>query len=88
MTNSGGSKLPTTVTETLSKGSSGNAVVALQVELNVKTKAGLALDGKFGSQTQAAVIAYQASNGLVQDGRSRPADVCCAGLWICSANDK
>jgi peptidoglycan hydrolase-like protein with peptidoglycan-binding domain len=72
MTTSGGSKLPTTVTETLSKGSSGNAVVALQVELNVKTNAGLALDGKFGSQTQAAVIAYQASNGLVQDGRVGP----------------
>ena len=72
MTTSGGSKLPTTVTETLSKGFSGDAVVALQVEQNVKTNAGLALDDKFGSQTQAAVIAYQASNGLVQDGRVGP----------------
>jgi peptidoglycan hydrolase-like protein with peptidoglycan-binding domain len=72
MTTSRGALLPSTLNGTLSKGSSGDAVLVLQVQLNVKSNAGLVLDGKFGSITQAAVIAYQATNGLATDGRVGP----------------
>ena len=80
MTTNGGEKLPTTVNGTLSQGSSGDGVLALQVELNLRSNAGLALDGKFGSLTQAAVIAFQATAGLSTDGRVGPQTSSALGL--------
>ena len=53
---------------TLRKGSSGEAVKILQNKLNELTKANLVVDGKFGSNTYNAVIAFQAMQGLLKDG--------------------
>ena len=53
---------------TLRQGSSGNAVRALQVELNAKRGAGLAVDGVFGSGTDAAVRSFQSHAGIGVDG--------------------
>jgi hypothetical protein len=72
MTSNGGALLPSVNTGTLSQGASGNAVVALQVQLNVQSNAGLTLDGKFGTLTDTAVRDYQAANGLTVDGRVGP----------------
>ena len=58
-----------TVTLTqLSKGSKGSEVRTLQILLNVKNGAKLIVDGDFGTLTRQAVIAYQKSKGLTQDG--------------------
>ena len=51
----------------LHKGCSGGYVRTLQILLNKYNKAGLAEDGDFGARTEAAVIAYQRSRGLVAD---------------------
>ncbi|WP_445063536.1 peptidoglycan-binding domain-containing protein [Streptomyces sp. SAS_281] len=48
---------------TVSNGSNGSAVKALQVQLN-KYGAGLAVDGAFGSGTEAKVRSFQQSKGL------------------------
>jgi len=53
---------------TLRQGSSGNAVRALQVELNAKRGAGLAVDGVFGSGTYNAVRTFQSHAGITIDG--------------------
>lgn len=53
---------------TLRQGSNGNAVRALQVELNAKRGAGLAVDGVFGSGTDAAVRSFQSHAGIGVDG--------------------
>lgn len=50
------------ITETIRKGSSGDAVKRIQRKL------GLAQDGDFGPATERAVIAWQSKNGLVGDG--------------------
>lgn len=50
------------VTETLRKGSRGNAVKQMQRKLNI------AADGVFGSGTEKAVKAWQEANGLTADG--------------------
>ena len=52
----------------LRKGSSGSDVKALQELLNT-LGASLATDGLFGSNTEAAVIAFQKKAGLKQDGK-------------------
>ncbi|HEY9637837.1 MAG TPA: peptidoglycan-binding protein [Coleofasciculaceae cyanobacterium] len=53
---------------TLSIGSYGNAVITLQGLLSsIKDYLG-AIDGEFGSQTKAAVIAFQKRKGLIADG--------------------
>lgn len=52
----------TTAQPTLRVGSSGPAVVSLQLRLGVPA------DGKFGPQTRNAVIAFQKSRGLSADG--------------------
>ncbi|HET8642694.1 MAG TPA: penicillin-insensitive murein endopeptidase [Pseudonocardiaceae bacterium] len=57
---------------TLRQGSSGNAVRALQVELNAKRGAGLAVDGVFGSGTDAAVRSFQSHAGIGVDGVAGP----------------
>ena len=56
---------------TVRNGSQGNAVKALQVELNAHG-ANLVVDGDFGSLTLAAVKSFQRSKGLVVDGLVGP----------------
>lgn len=63
----GGKKVTVTLTQ-LSKGSKGSEVRTLQILLNVKNGAKLIVDGDFGTLTRQAVIAYQKSKGLTQDG--------------------
>ncbi len=53
---------------TLRSGSSGNAVKALQLQLNEKNRAGLTVDGVFGSGTDAAVRNFQSHAGITADG--------------------
>lgn len=54
------------VTQTLRKGSKGDAVKRMQAAL------GIGADGDFGPGTEAALKAWQASNGLVADGVAGP----------------
>lgn len=56
------------LTPTLRSGSSGNAVRALQLQLNEKHRAGLTVDGVFGSGTEAAVRSFQTHAGIGSDG--------------------
>lgn len=53
-------------------GSSGNAVKALQKNLNTVMKSGLTVDGAFGAATQTALIAFQKKYKLVADGEYGP----------------
>ncbi len=55
------------MTQPLKHGSRGQAVRALQQQLNLHG-AKLAVDGDFGAATEAAVRAYQVKVGLVPDG--------------------
>jgi dienelactone hydrolase len=65
---------------TLRVGSSGAGVVALQQKLHDLGFYGGAIDGLFGPKTQQAVVAFQASQGLVQDGIVGPATKAALGL--------
>ncbi|HEX6290499.1 MAG TPA: penicillin-insensitive murein endopeptidase [Herpetosiphonaceae bacterium] len=56
------------LTPTVRNGSTGNAVKALQLLLNEKNRAGLSVDGVFGSGTDAAVRNFQSHAGLAVDG--------------------
>jgi peptidoglycan hydrolase-like protein with peptidoglycan-binding domain len=47
-------------------------IAALQRALNKLTNAGLAVDGRFGPKTKAALIVFQTRNGLDADGRIGP----------------
>ncbi len=49
-------------------GGRGQAVKVLQRQLDEKRRAGLAIDGVFGTTTKAAVIAFQKHTGLTQNG--------------------
>ncbi|MBA3468389.1 MAG: penicillin-insensitive murein endopeptidase [Herpetosiphonaceae bacterium] len=53
---------------TVRRGDSGNAVKALQAELNAKRNAGLTVDGAFGPGTETAVKSFQSHAGLSADG--------------------
>jgi hypothetical protein len=53
---------------TLSSGSSGDGVRAIQTLLNSKYGSALAVDGAFGAQTRLAVINFQSAHGLTADG--------------------
>jgi hypothetical protein len=53
---------------TLKKGSAGTQVKYLQIALNKLIKAGLVVDGDFGSKTQKALINWQSSSALTADG--------------------
>lgn len=65
--------LPRSVeTGPLSKGSRGGRVLALQNELKALRLYDGALDGQFGSGTQAAVMEFQRSRGLTVDGVAGP----------------
>jgi hypothetical protein len=63
----------------LSLGDRGQQVKALQEKLNAQG-AGLAADGIFGVGTHAAVMAFQAKNGLTPDGIVGPATLGALGL--------
>jgi peptidoglycan hydrolase-like protein with peptidoglycan-binding domain len=53
---------------TLRNGSSGEAVKALQAQLNQKRSTGLVVDGLFGAATESAVRAFQQHAGITADG--------------------
>ena len=53
-------------------GASGDAVRALQRQLNEKRTAGLTADGVYGPATQRAVAAFQGHAGLTQNGIAGP----------------
>lgn len=55
-------------TRRLSKGSKGDAVVALQQRLSALGYYGGAFDGDYGNGTKSAVAAFQAAEGLPADG--------------------
>lgn len=54
----------------LKSGSQGGQVATLQKALNEKTGGKLAVDGKFGKETQAALEKFQKSNQLDVDGKA------------------
>ena len=56
--------------ETLQFGSEGAAVTTLQKRLQELGYLGGTVDGKFGVETEAAVIAFQQSNNLTADGKA------------------
>jgi peptidoglycan hydrolase-like protein with peptidoglycan-binding domain len=53
-------------------GSTGEAVKAVQRQLNEKRRAGLVVDGVFGSTTRAALLAFQRHEGLAGTGIAGP----------------
>ena len=59
--------------ETLQVGSEGSAVKKLQDRLKALGYDPGSRDGKFGSATEAAVMAFQAQNNLTVDGKAGPA---------------
>lgn len=56
---------------TLHYGDEGPQVKALQKLLNIDYNAGLVVDGKFGSETEAPVKAVQKEYGLTDGGKTR-----------------
>ena len=56
--------------ETLEMGSEGSAVRSMQERLKKLGYLSGAVDGSFGTATQAAVIAFQKANGLTADGKA------------------
>ncbi|MBS2034261.1 peptidoglycan-binding protein [bacterium] len=54
----------------LKNGAQGGQVATLQKALNEKTGGNLAVDGKFGKETQAALEKFQSSQGLEIDGKA------------------
>jgi peptidoglycan hydrolase-like protein with peptidoglycan-binding domain len=56
----------------LRRGSKGNAVKALQRNLNTVMTSGLVADGDFGQSTETALIAFQKRYKLTQDGEYGP----------------
>lgn len=61
------------VISTVQNGSQGEAVRALQQQLNKKHHSGLTVDGIFGSGTDSAVRSFQSGHGLTADGIVGPA---------------
>ena len=59
---------------TVRKGSKGDTVKAVQTALGAKA------DGDFGPGTEAAVIAWQRSRGLVPDGIVGPSTLAAMGI--------
>lgn len=53
---------------TVRPGSSGDAVRAVQVQLNEKRAAGLEVNGVFDAGTKTAVVSYQRHAGIAEDG--------------------
>ena len=69
-----------TVSRVLSIGASGEDVAVLQRALTATGFAAVA-DGRFGSQTYAAVVAYQRAKGLYADGIVGPQTGRALGIW-------
>lgn len=67
-TNSKGEDTVNIELNVLKKGAECAEVYSLQAMLNSFVKAGLKVDGKFGSKTEAAVRKYQDARGLTVDG--------------------
>ena len=57
---------------TLGPGSSGEAVMAAQRQLNTKRKAGLTVNGRYDTATRNAVIAFQKHMGMTPHGNMGP----------------
>jgi len=64
----------------LRRGSSGAEVEALQAKLQAAGFNPGAVDGRFGGGTEAAVLAYQRSEGLLADGVAGPRTLAALGL--------
>ena len=69
-----------TIERLLSLGDRGAEVVELQRALLVRGAATIAADGDFGRGTLAAVMAFQAANGLAVDGVAGPRTMAMLGI--------
>ncbi|MBL8938915.1 MAG: peptidoglycan-binding protein [Archangium sp.] len=61
-------------------GARGTPVTQIQESLNAHGASGLGVDGRFGRDTRAAVIAFQRSHGLTPDGVVGPRTAAALGL--------
>ena len=70
---------------TFQRGSSGDTVTAIQQELSAWGYYNGAIDGIYGSRTEAAVRYFQQKNGLAVDGKAGPATLAALGINAPSA---
>ncbi len=68
--------------KTLQEGASGPEVAALQTKLRERGFPPGAIDGDFGPGTQAAVLAFQKSEGLLADGAVGPETAAALGIDV------
>ncbi len=61
-------------------GARGTPVTQIQESLNTHGASGLGVDGRFGRDTRAAVVAFQRSHGLEPDGVVGPRTAAALGL--------
>ncbi|MDY5100091.1 MAG: spore cortex-lytic enzyme [Oscillospiraceae bacterium] len=70
---------------TFQRGSSGDTVTAIQQKLSAWGYYNGAIDGIYGSRTEAAVRYFQQKNGLAVDGKAGPATLAALGINAPSA---
>ena len=70
---------------TFQRGSSGDTVTAIQQKLSAWGYYNGAIDGIYGSRTEAAVRYFQQKNGLAVDGQAGPATLAALGINAPSA---
>ena len=70
---------------TFQRGSSGDTVTAIQQKLSAWGYYNGAIDGIYGSRTEAAVRYFQQKNGLAVDGKAGPATLAALGITAPSA---
>ena len=70
---------------TFQRGSSGDTVTAIQQKLSAWGYYNGAIDGIYGSRTEAAVRYFQQKNGLAVDGKAGPATLAALGIDAPSA---
>ena len=70
---------------TFQRGSSGDTVTAIQQRLSAWGYYNGAIDGIYGSRTEAAVRYFQQKNGLAVDGKAGPATLAALGINAPSA---
>ena len=70
---------------TFQRGSSGDTVTAIQQKLSTWGYYNGAIDGIYGSRTEAAVRYFQQKNGLAVDGKAGPATLAALGINAPSA---
>ena len=70
---------------TFQRGSSGDTVTAIQQKLSAWGYYNGAIDGVYGSRTEAAVRYFQQKNGLAVDGKAGPATLAALGINAPSA---